>query len=753
MSRQLRRQKEKQAKKMLGSDPTQALQHAISLHQNGRIQEAIDIYKHVVTAFPKNPDALHLLGLAFHQIGDNNQGLKLIKKALTFQPDNVQYLSNYGTVLTAAGHYEKARGIYQKALQLAPNAAPLFNDFGGVLRALHQEEEALEVFHKAFDLEPKFAMAAYNLGHSYLSIGNLDKAEEFLQKAIEIEPNYFDAYINLGEVAFYRGEYHRQLELSDKALALNPNAANAYANKARTLNKMDKSEAALEEISTAIKLNPQDPTSQKILSSIHIGRKEYGMAIDCLKKAMELSPGHERLSIEMLRAVKASCRWDTYPQMAKEAQDEIQKQIDNNQFVEIYPLMHVQNYQDSKQNYLVAKAWSDELARRFGKLAKPHKKLGPEDKNRKIVLGYLSNDFRNHAIAHLVQSMFKAHDRSKFIVNAYTSMESDGSHYRQIIEETCDSLTVLNKSNYLDTTQQIRDDDVDIVIDLAGYTSGSFLEICALKPAPLQISYLGFPGTTGADYMDYVVVDPVVAPKGDEKYFSEATITMPHCYQVNSLNDLDHSGKTLRKDHNLPEDKFVFGCFCQMDKIEKVIFDQWIEILKEVPDSILWLWESNKEAGENIRKAFIDSGLEETRLVYAPSKPKKEHISRMSLCDLALDTFTYNGHTTTSDLMLAGVPVLTLKGDHFASRVSASILTAMDIPELITEAPGHYRDRAIQLATEGDELAAIRQKIHNTIKTSPMFDTEKWVKDFESALIEAWHNKVDNKPATAIKIT
>lgn len=752
MSRQLRRQREKQAKKMLGSDPTQALQHAISLHQNGRIQEAIDIYKHVVTAFPKNPDALHLLGLAFHQIGDNNQGLKLIKKALTFQPDNVQYLSNYGTVLTAAGYYEKARGIYQKALQLAPNAAPLFNDFGGVLRALHQEEEALEVFHKAFDLEPKFAMAAYNLGHSYLSIGNLDKAEEFLQKAIEIEPNYFDAYINLGEVAFYKRDYDRQLKLCDRALKINPNAANAYANKARTLKRLDQLDEALDQASKAIDLNPADPSIQKILGGVYIGRKEYGKAITTLEKARTDSPDKERLDVELLLAKTSSCRWDGRQELVKRVAETTDRLINQGYSPEIHPLQHVQTFQNSEHNLKVAKAWSDSIAKCFSDLVLPEKELSESDKDRKITIGYLSNDFRNHAIAHLTQSLFKTHDRSKFNVYGYTSIESDGSTYRQTIEETCDKFIILNKRNYQQAAQTIRDDGVDILIDLAGYTAGSFLDICSLKLAPIQITFLGFPGTTGADFMDYVVVDPVVAPKGDQEFFSEALITMPHCYQVNSLEDLDHSGKAKRKDHNLPDGKFVYGCFCQMDKIEKEAFDSWIDILKKVPNSVLWLWESNKEAGENIKKAFIDSGLSEDRLVFAPSVPKKEHIARMGLCDLALDTFTYNGHTTTSDLMLAGVPVLTLKGNHFASRVSASILNAMDIPDLITETPENYRNRAIQLATEGDELAAIRQKIHNTIKTSPMFDTEKWVKDFESALVKAWVNKIDNNVIEAIKL-
>ena len=339
----------------------------------------------------------------------------------------------------------------------------------------------------------------------------------------------------------------------------------------------------------------------------------------------------------------------------------------------------------------------------------------------KIVIGYLSNDFRNHATAHLMLSLFGLHNRDEFEIFCYSYGKDDGSYYRARIQHDCDKFVDISTLSYEAAARCIYEDQVDILVDLKGYTRGNRFDICALRPAPIQVSYLGFPGTTGADFIDYIITDKIVTPKDHNPYYSEKFVYMPHCYQVNDNTQSISNKNWTKVDFGLPESCFVFCSFNQPYKIDPVLFGIWMRILRQVPEAVLWLIVENKIAEDNLRREAEARGVQSERLIFAKRLPKDEHLSRLKFADLALDTRIYNGHTTTSDALWAGVPVITLQGSHFASRVSSSILSAIGIPDLITYSLEEYEALAIRLAHNPAELKEIRQRSAKNRLDMPLF--------------------------------
>ncbi len=353
-------------------------------------------------------------------------------------------------------------------------------------------------------------------------------------------------------------------------------------------------------------------------------------------------------------------------------------------------------------------------------------------------IGYLSSDFQDHATAHLMLGLFGAHDRTKVSVHAYSCGDDDGSAYRARVVDDCDAFVDLAGVDTIAAARRIHDDGIDILVDLKGYTRRHRLDIAALRPATVQVAWLGFPGTSGADFFDYIVTDDIVTPPEDAGAYSEAFAVMPHCYQVNNRAQSIAEGPMSRSDVGLPEDAVVLASFNNTYKLEPVMFAAWMELLRELPNAVLWLLPNNPLAIENLRREALDAGVEPDRPVFADMLPKAEHLKRAGLADLALDTRIYNGHTTTSDMLWAGVPVVTLRGAHFASRVSASLLTAFGLGELITETIDDYKVLAGELARSPDRLSDLRTRVARPRVESPLFDTGCFARDLETAFAEMW---------------
>ncbi|MBF0125246.1 MAG: TIGR03032 family protein, partial [Magnetococcales bacterium] len=368
----------------------------------------------------------------------------------------------------------------------------------------------------------------------------------------------------------------------------------------------------------------------------------------------------------------------------------------------------------------------------------PHKGRGGD--MRRLRLGYLSADFHNHPTAHLMLGHFKRHDRRRFEVFAYSIGADRDPFYRQRIENDVDHFIDLQFMSYQQAAQRIHDDGIDLLIDLKGHTKLARTQILAYRPAPVQIAWLGYPGSMGADFIDYMVTDRWITPPEQQPYYSEQFIYLPCCYQVNDCEQPIAATTPGRSDHGLPEYGFVFCCFNAHYKIEPRIFAVWMALLKDVSDSVLWLMD---EAGRaNLQQAAADQGVSPQRLIFAPRLPKPDHLARHRWADLFLDTLYCNAHTTASDALWAGVPVLTCPGQTLASRVSLSLLQAIGLGNdgLIVDSIEQYQQRALELATHPEELGRIRQKLWANRLNQPLFDTDRFVCDFEAALERVWWN-------------
>ena len=358
---------------------------------------------------------------------------------------------------------------------------------------------------------------------------------------------------------------------------------------------------------------------------------------------------------------------------------------------------------------------------------------------RRISIGYLSNNFRDHPTSHLMCDLFACHDRKRFQIDCYSYGEDDQSSYRKRIEKQCDRFVDLYNAGSYESAMRIHENNVGILVDLNGYTACSQTDICGFRPAPVQVRYLGAAKTTGARFVDYLIGDSTVTPETDEPYYSEKLVRMPHCYQVNSNPEvlpIDHNQGRTR--YGLSCGDLVFGSFATSYKIDPQLFKTWLNLLKRVPRSVLWLLKRDETVEKNLIAFGLAEGVDPRRLVFAPPCPKPAHLARLGLADLCLDTRVVNGAATTSDALWAGVPVLTIRGGHFASRMSASILTAVGLPELITDSLEQYEDLAVELATVPGKLAQLRSKLARNRHTEPLFDTPRFVRNLENAFEQMW---------------
>lgn len=555
--------------------------------------------------------------------------------------------------------------------------------------------------------EEKLDPEALNLiSHHYHEAGQLDKALKYLLLATKLNPNLKHINYNLSICYAEKGEYWINIDprvakdFFNKAIKINPNNEIATLKLAICAELLDQKEDSIFLLNKILKLNPNSP--------IALGHLYHQSRDVCdFQKADEIKEKIIKAKIQLESGIES--------------------------------ILYNQN---QRKNLNYATYLSQQIIERVKNIKKDfnfsHKKIG-----NKIRIGYLSSDFKDHATSHLMMGVLKNHNRDIFDIYTYSYGNNDKSFYRQEIQKITKFKDIINLS-HIQSANQIYKDKIDLLMDLKGHTANSRLEILALKPAPIQISWLGFPGTTGANFIDYIITDKIITPPSDQKYFTEKFAYMPNTYQPTNDKQAISDRKFNYTSLGLPgnPDTFIFSSFNQTYKFEPKSFDSWMRILKKVPGSILWLFADNKIAATNLIKEVKKRGIDTKRIFFATSLPKDEHLKRIKFANIALDTFTYNGHTTTSDCLWAGVPVVTLKGKHFASRVSASLLTAVGLPELITHSQKEYEDLAIELATNPKKLASVRKSLEANRLTKPLFDTKLFVKNLEKLYIKVYESRI-----------
>ena len=746
----------------------QFFQIALQHHQAGRLPEAEAIYQRILQNSPNNADALHLSGLIAYQTGGIGEAVKLIRKALGINPASTMYF-NLAAALKAQGDPDGAIESYNNAIQLNPDYAEAHNNLGNVYKQQGKLVEAAFSLHKAISLRPDYAEAHNNLGNVYKEQGRFEEATSYYRKALSLKPDYAEAYNNLGNVYREQENFDEAIVCYRKTLSLKPNSAETHNNLAIALKQLNQHEEAIASYQTAVTLNPNYAEAYNNLgiALVELRRHEeavacyqkaltinpdsaetyhnagnalselqrHGEAIACYKKALALSPDSDFAYGLYLHSKQHCCDWEGIDDVVHK----LLAGLDAGKAVSS-PFPLVATPATAAQQKRCAEIY---IEKKFPGIQPSSNIRNPYSHDR-IRLGYFSSDFCNHASAYLMAELVEKHDRTQFEVIAFSFGASPNDNMRQRLSASFDRFLDVSNQSDQDIATLAQSLEIDIAINLKGFTSGLRMGIFALHPAPIQVNYLGCPGTMGAPYMDYLIADSTLIPAEQLKHYSEKIAFLPDSYQVNDSHRNISERQFTRSEVGLPEDGFVFCCFNSDYKITPTVFDIWMQLLNQVEGSVLWLLEGNALVGQNLRSEAVKRGIAPERIVFSRRMDLPDHLARHRLADLFLDTFYCNAHTTASDALWTGLPVLTYLGDTFAGRVAASLLNAIGLPELITHSHEEYKTLALRLATTPEELAAIKQKLALNRDTHPLFNTALFTRNIESAFTRMWRRHQDS---------
>ena len=520
------------------------------------------------------------------------------------------------------------------------------------------------------------AQDCIELGDRYRQQGFMDRALTLYRQAIELNPDLVRAAFQTAMTLQLTGKHGEAAEAYRQCLIRDPSLAQAWNNLGGILKEAGEHEKALACFSRALALAPELPQVHFNLGYLFEQGGRIAEALSSYEKALALEPDNAKTNSQLVFLMQASCTWRLIDRFADRLETMTRRDLATGGIVSETPFKNIARTEDIALNAAVARFWAGDLSRRTQGLNHPWEPRAEVRADSRIRVGYLSDRFRNAATAHQMLSLFGLHNRDEFFIITYSSGQDDGSIYRRRIEKDSDSFVDIAMIGDQDAARRIRQDRVDILIDLKGHTENNRLGISALRPAPVQATWLGFPGPSGADFFDYVICDRIVLPESDRRYFSEQPVWLPHCYYPTDFRQPVTNGSWQRSDFGLPSKGVVLCSFNQPYKIDSTIFDCWMSVMAQVPDAVLWLLEKNATVTANLRREAGNRGINPVRLIFSGLLPKDQHLARLKLADLCLDTRIYNGHTTTVDALWSGVPVVTLQGAHFASRVSASIITA-----------------------------------------------------------------------------
>jgi predicted O-linked N-acetylglucosamine transferase (SPINDLY family) len=631
--------------------------------------------------------------VALHQAGQLDAAEAQYKKLLKLLPSNTGLLSNLGIIALQKGLFEDAVRILGRSLQIHPKQPSALNNYGIALQDLKRWDEALVSYDRAIALKPDFSDAYYNRGLTLQELNRLDEALANYDKAIILKPNYVGAYYNRGNVLKDLNRLDEALGSYESAIAFKLDHANAYSNRGNVLKDLNRLDEALLSYKRAMVLNPDI---------------DYILGFTLYTK-MQL------------------CIWDERP---KHLNNLIYKINNDEKVEEPFPMLAF--IDDPELHWKTAKIFANK------KYPAKHvlPKIQPYPQHAKLRVGYFSADFRHHPVAMLTAELYEAHDRSHFEIYAFSlgpdTQDDMNLRIKAGVDHFYDVRTLSDKEVALLSTTL----EIDIAVDLGGFTSGSRTGIFAMQVAPIQVNYLGYPGTMAAVYMDYVIADHTLIPDHQQLYYSEKIVYLPNSYMVNDTKNKRSVRVFTRKEAGLPTNGFVFCCFNNHFKITPTVFMSWMRILLDVEGSVLWLPEGNNTAVANLKKEAVKMGVNDDRLIFAPRlSAMEDHFKRIQLADLFIDTLPYNAHTTASDALRMGLPVLTCIGQSFASRVAASLLKAVNMPELITTTQEQYEALAIELATHPEKLKTIKAKLVANLATAPLYDTALFTKHLESAYL------------------
>ena len=578
-------------------------------------------------------------------------------------------------------------------------------------------------------------------------MGNTKKAIQDLKQIISANRSYYRAYQSLGRIYYAMKLYPEAIHYYEQSLQWSNTDETVWNTLAAAYNATKQFGQAFKCYDISLKLNAANAKTYIHMAGLYQNSFQWEKARHAYEKAQELDDSLTELSIPLFICKNRLCDWEGYDDSLQFLKDQLSANQQNNHFlINSFDVLALPL--SPKEQYFVARK-EVELSFKHFKQTQAYKQKHRPQKHDKLRIGYISSSFRDYPTGHLTQDMYALHNRNQFEVFAYSYGKDDGSVWRKKIEKGCDHFIDIATWSIEQAAQRIHDDKIDVLVDLMGFTAGARLEINALRPAPINVRYLGAPFTSGASFFDYFISDPFITPPGEEAYFTEKLALLPHCYQVNPLSQQVAEDIPTRKECGLPDSGIVFCAFNNSYKIEPRIFKAWMEILNAVPGSVLWLQASGMTQ-KNLMNQAKQFDISQERLIFANTMPKDRHLARHAHADIYLDTHYYNAHTTASDALWMKVPVITCPGKTFQSRVAGSLLNSIGLQELIMPDLDSYVSKAISLALDPCALQKLKQTLESNLKHSPLFDCRRFVKNLEKAYITMWENYRQNKKSSFI---
>jgi predicted O-linked N-acetylglucosamine transferase (SPINDLY family) len=726
---------------MLRRERGDLLDRATALHRDARFAEAEKLYQQLLAVDPENFDAIHRLGILRLHAGAYEHARELLEKAVTLEPASAAAHSNLGITLLKMRQFAEALARFDDAVARQPDDIDFRFNQANALLLLDRYSEALSSLDRLAEEQPRDPEILGKRAVALKKLGRYEEALASYDQALAQAPNDVVLQLNRSNVLRPLRRFEEALEACDRAVALAPNDPDCHFRLGTGLADLQRREEAIAAFDAAIAIAPDHTLSLHNRGNVLFELKKYEDAIAAYEAVLAIEPGHSDALALLVHTAGLTCNWAR----GKQAKERLRAVVEGGVFGgDCFPVLA--SFDDPS---LQLKAAVGHVARVAldAPLQSSHRPVRGE----RLRVGYLSADFGAHAVAYLMSGLIEAHDRSFFEVYGFVASKDDGSPARKRLKTAFD--TFIDVADLPDDVlcREIRKAGIDILVDLGGHTKNSRFFALAGRPAPIQISYLGYPGSVGAPFIDYIIADNFVVPGSAAKHFSEKVVFLPDCFQVNDSKRFVAPVTPTRAQCGLPEDGFVLCAFHSSYKLNPELFDVWMRLLDAVPRSVIWLV-ADAAARDNLRREAQARRIDPMRLVFAEPEKYPDHLARQRLADLFIDAWPYNGGTSASDALWVGLPVLTFAGRSYAARMAGSLLRATGLSELITYSPEAYEHLALSLATDRKRLEGVRQKVAANIKSASLFDTRRFSRHIEAAYRQMWERHLSGQAPASFTV-
>ncbi|OMO84608.1 Tetratricopeptide TPR-1 [Corchorus capsularis] len=732
---------------------------------SGDLNRALQYYKEAVKLKPTFPDAYLNLGNIYKALGMPQEAIVCYQRAVQTRPNNPIALGNLASTYYERGQLDMAILHYKQAIACDQRFLEAYNNLGNALKDVGRVDEAIQCYNQCLTLQPTHPQALTNLGNIYMEWNMVAAAASYYKATLAVTTGLSAPFNNLAVIYKQQGNYGEAISCYNEVLRIDPLAADGLVNRGNTYKEIGRVSEAIQDYIRAINIRPNMAEAHANLASAYKDSGHVEAAVKSYKQALLLRPDFPEATCNLLHTLQCVCSWEDRDKMFTEVEGIIRRQINMSVLPSVQPFHAIAYPIDPMLALDISRKYAAHCSLVASRFALPpfnHPAPIPIKRNggnERLKVGYVSSDFGNHPLSHLMGSVFGMHHRENVEVFCYALSQNDGTEWRQRIQSEAEHFIDVSAMSSDVIAKMINEDGIQILINLNGYTKGARNEIFAMQPAPVQVSYMGFPGTTGANYIDYLVTDEFVSPLRYSHIYSEKLVHLPHCYFVNDYKQknrdvLDPNCQHKRSDYGLPEDKFIFACFNQLYKMDPEIFNTWCNILRRVPNSALWLLRFPAAGEMRLRAYAVAQGVQPEQIIFTDVAMKGEHIRRSALADLFLDTPLCNAHTTGTDILWAGLPMVTLPLEKMATRVAGSLCLATGLgDEMIVNSMKEYEERAVSLALNRPKLQALTDKLKAVRLSCPLFDTARWVRNLERSYFKMWNIHCSGQQPQHFKVT